>query len=79
MTLNLDREVRVVALVRALTKWVTIVGYGGFLADPEARHIRARLYTLAGIEDWSAWEDREAAVRFKIWHREIREQEAVDA
>jgi hypothetical protein len=72
---DLDREVIVISLVKALTDAVERMGYGGFLAEPEVSHVRARLYALAGIEDWSSWMDREAAGRLKLWLWKIRIQE----
>ncbi len=72
---DLDREVIVIRLVKALTDRITLTGWGGFLAEPEVSHVRARIYALAGIDDYSTWEDREAAGRLKIWLWRVRQQE----
>ena len=72
--IDLTREVRVIALTKALTDWIEARGYGAFLCEPEAAGARAALYDAARLR-FSTWEDREAANRVRIWIWRVRAQE----
>lgn len=72
MIWDLERETKVIRLVKCLTDRVETHGWGVAFADPSLWRTRGIIYAAAGIEDWSTNEDREAAGRLRIWFWNVR-------
>lgn len=72
MTLNLDREITIISLVKSLTDAVRR-GSGPWLADASVTFLRAELYARDGLKGWGYGEDAEAARRLTIWFDKMRE------
>jgi hypothetical protein len=71
MTLDLNHEITVVAMVRSLTSAIRR-GSGPWLADERVTFLRAELYNRDGLKGWGYGEDAEAARRLTIWFDHIR-------
>lgn len=70
MTLNLDREITIISLVKSLTDAVRR-GSGPWLADASVTFLRAELYARDGVRAWTYADDAEAARRLTIWFERV--------